>query len=145
MKKNPYLLNMLLALVLGAALLIGVILRAFVPRLILPELGIPTLTLIALIALVLEHDFLPGTKRCYPCLLLLSAVTFGLLPFAACFVGLREAGKLALIGSLLFGLLTFLYDSIRDRLSTGPAAKAAPLLSALSLYLAMQCFQGILL
>ena len=120
-------------------------LRAFVPRLILPQLSIPTLTLISLIALVLEHYVVSERQRCYPCLLLFAAVTFGLLPFAACFVGLLDAGKLALIGGLLFGLLTFLYDSVRDRLSTGPVAKAAPLFSALSLYLAMQCFAGILL
>jgi hypothetical protein len=32
---------------------------------------------------------------------------------------------------------------MEDRLSTGPAAKLAPILSALGLYLAAQCFMGI--
>ena len=32
-----------------------------------------------------------------------------------------------------------------ERLSSGPVAKAAPVLSALGLYLAAQCFAGIIL
>ena len=37
----------------------------------------------------------------------------------------------------------WLYDSVTDRLSSGPVAKAAPTVSALGLYLAAQCLMGL--
>ena len=69
-------------------------------------------------------------------------MTFGLLPFAACFVSLTEALKLALAGGVVFTAVTWLYSSLQERLSSGPAAKAAPVIGALGLYLAVQCFAG---
>ena len=41
--------------------------------------------------------------------------------------------------------VTLLYRTIQNRLSSGPAAKAAPILSALGLYLAFQAFAGMIL
>ena len=145
MKKNTYTLNTVLAAVLGAALLICVFVRTFAPRIILPELDIPMLTLISLAALVLDHYLAPGADRCYLCIPVFSALTFGLLPFAACIVSGAEAAELALIGCGVFTLMTWLFSSIQDRLSTGPAAKAAPVMSAFGLYLAVQGLMGMIL
>ena len=144
MDKKTYTLNTLLAVVLGAALLAFVLVRTFLPNFIIPELDIPNMVLISLAALVLDHYLAPGAKRCYICIPLLSALTFGLLPFAACFVGAGEALKLAVLGAVVFTCVTWLFSSMMDRLSSGPAAKLAPVLSALGLYLAVQCFMGIL-
>ena len=74
-----------------------------------------------------------------------SAEACGLLPFAACFAGAMDAVKLALVGGIIFTVMTWLYSSVQDRLSSGPAAKAAPVVSALGLYLAVQCFAGMFL
>ena len=126
-------------------MLIGVLIRTFAPRMILPELDIPNMVLISLVALVADHYLAPGAKRCYICIPVFGAITFGLLPFAACFVGVLEALKLALAGGVIFTAITWLYTTILDRLSSGPVAKAAPVVSALGLYLAVQCFAGILL
>ena len=145
MKNKTYTLNTLLAAVLSVALLICVLVHALAPRMILPQLDIPNMVLISLVALVLDHYIAPGAKRCYICIPLFAAVTFGLLPFAACFVGILEALKLALAGAVVFTLVTLLYSTIQDRLSSGPAAKAAPILSALGLYLAFQAFAGMIL
>lgn len=145
MKKNTYTLNTLLAAILGSILLVCVLVRTFAPRIILPELDIPNMVLISLIALVADHYLAPGAKRCYICIPVFSAITFGLLPFAACFVGGLEALKLGIFGGVVFTATTWLYTSVQDRLSSGPAAKAAPVVSALGLYLAVQCFAGILL
>lgn len=145
MKNKTYTLNMILAIVLGAALLVCVLVRTFAPRIILPELDIPNMVLISLLALIADHYLAPGAKRCYICIPLFGAVAFGLLPFAACFVGALEALKLALAGGVVFTATTWLYSTMQDRLSSGPAAKAAPAVSALGLYLAVQCFAGILL
>ena len=60
-------------------------------------------------------------------------------------MGALEALKLGVIGCAVFTLTTWLFSSIQDRLSSGPAAKAAPILSAVGLYLTAQCFMGILL
>jgi len=145
MKNKMYTLNTLLAAVVGIALLVCVIVRAFAPMIILPELSIPNMVLLGLLALLLDHYLAPGAKRCYICIPVLSALTFGLLPFAACFVSAMEALKLALAGGVIFTAVTWIFSSMTDRLSTGPASKAAPILSALGLYLASQCFLGILL
>ena len=145
MKKNHYFLNTALAAVLGAALLAAVLVSTFAPAMILPELDIPNLVLVSLAALLIDHYAAKGAKRCYICIPLLSALTFGLLPFAACFVSLMEALKLALVGGVVFTAVTWLFSSMTERLSSGPAAKASAFFSAVSLYMASQCFVGIFL
>lgn len=143
MKKNTYTLNTLLAVVLGVILLIAVIVRAFAPRIILPELDIPNLVLISLVTLLLDHYLAPGADRCYICVPVFSAITFGLLTFAA-YLGIQEALRAAVLGCIVFTATTWLFSSMTDRISSGPAAKAAPFVSALGLYLAVQCFMSIL-
>ena len=100
MKKNTYTLNTVLAMVLGAALLVAVLVRTFAPRIIIAELDIPNMVLISLVALVVDHYLAPDAKRCYICIPVFSAITFGLLPFAACFVGAGEALKLGVTGGI---------------------------------------------
>jgi len=145
MKNKTYTLNTLLAAVLGTALLIAIFVRTFAPRIILPELDIPNLVLVSLVALVLDHYLAPEASRCYICIPVFSGITFGLLPFAAAFVNVSEALELALAGGLVFTVVTWLFTSVQDRLSTGPAAKAAPVVSAFGLYLAIQGLMGMML
>lgn len=145
MKEKNYLLNTLLAAVVGTALLVCLLLRTFSPAIVLPELDIPNVVLLTLLALVADHYLAKGAKRCYVCVAALSALTFGLLPLAAGFVGAMDALWLALVGGITATVTVWLYGLAQDRLATGPAAKAAPILSALGLYLAVQCFAGIVL
>ena len=142
MDKKTYTLNTVLAILLGAVLLAYVLVRTFLPNFIIPNLDIPNMVLISLAALILDHYAAPGAKRCYICIPVFSALTFGLLPFAACFVGALEAVKLGLYGGIVFTATTWLFSSMIDRLSSGPAAKVAPFASALSLYLAIQALMG---
>ena len=145
MKNKTYILNTFLALVLGIYLLIAIFVRTFCPAIILPKASVPNLVLLSLIALVLDHYLAPDAKRCYICIPVLSAVAFGLLPWAACFVSGLEALKLALVGCIVFTVTTWLFTTIQDRLSSGPAAKASAFFSAVSLYMAAQCFMGMFL
>ena len=145
MKKNTYTLNTILAAVLGAALLACIFVRTFAPRIIMPELDISNLVLISLVALVLDHYLAPNADRCYVCVSVFSAITYGLLPFAAAFVGVMDALKLAVAGGVVFTVTTWLFSSIQERLSSGPAAKAAPFMSAFGLWLAAQALVGIIL
>lgn len=144
MNKKTYTLNTLLAVILGSILLIAVLVRTFAPAVILLQLDIPNMVLISLMALLIDHYAAPGAKRCYICIPVFSAITFGLLPFAACFVGALEALKLAALGGIVFTATTWLFTSAVDRIASGPAAKAAPFASAIGLYLAAQCLMGIL-
>ncbi len=145
MKQKPYFLNVVLAVLLGLILAVAVLLRSFSPALILPELNIPNMALISLLALLIDHYFAPGSKRCYFCIPIFGALCFGLLPFAAGFATAAQLWKLALVGGILFTLLTWLFSSILDRISTGPEARLAPVISAFGLYLAFQALTGILL
>lgn len=145
MKNKTYFLNTILAAVLGLILLGAVIVRTFLPLVIIPEWRIPSMVLVSLAALLADHYIAPGAKRCYICIPVFAAVTFGLLPWAAGFSLPLEALTTGILGGAVFTLTTLLFSSIQDRLSSGPAAKAAPVLSALGLYLAVQCFAGILL
>ena len=142
---KTYMLNTILAAVFGVFLLACVVARAFCPTLILPKLDIPFLVLISLVALVLDHYFVKDAKRCYICIPVLSALTFGLLPLTAFMVSVREALVLALVGGVTFTVTTLLFSQIQERLSSGPAARASALLSAVSLYMAAQCLAGIIL
>ena len=141
MNNKKYMLNTFLAYVLGVVLLVFVLVRTFAPRMILPELDIPNLVLISLVTLLLDHYLAPNAERCYICIPLVSALTFGLLAFGA-FLGIVKALELAIMGGIVFTVTTWLFSSIQERLSTGPAAKAAPVVSAFGLYLAVQALMG---
>lgn len=142
MNKKTYILNTLLAAVLGLALLTCQLVRTFAPLVIIPALDVPNLVLLSLVVLVLDHYLAPKADRCYICIPVFAALTFGLLPWAAGFATGAEALKLALLGGVAFTAITWLYTSIQDRISSGPAAKAAPVLSALGMYLACQVLMG---
>ena len=145
MKNKTYLLNTLLAAVFGTYLLVAVVIRTFCPQIILPKANIPNLVLVSLVALVLDHYFAPDAKRCYICIPAFSALPFGLLPYAGAFVNPLAALKLAAAGAVVFTVTTLLFTTIQDRLSSGPAAKASAFFSAVSLYMASQCFMGMFL
>lgn len=142
MKKTPYLLNTILAVVVGIALIAIVLVHTFLPAIIIPKVSIPNLALLSLIALVLDRYIAPGAPRCYICIPVFSALTFGLMPWAAGYISAAEIWKLALGGCAVFTATTWLFSSICDRLSSGPASKAAPVISALGLYFAVQCLSG---
>lgn len=142
MEKKTYILNSLLIAVTCVALLAMVIVRAFAPQIILPDFGVTNLVLVSLIALVLDHYLAPGAKRCYICIPVFASLTFGLLPWCAGFAAPAEALKLAVLGAVVFTAVTWIYTDMADRLSSGPAAKAAPVVSAFGLYLAVQCLMG---
>lgn len=144
MKQNHYFLNTALAVVLGIACTIAVLVRTFTPAALIPGLDIPNVVALSLVALVADHYVARGAKRCYICIPVFSAITFGLLPFCAGFVSDLEALKLAILGGAVFTATTWLFTSLQDRLSTGPIAKLAPIFSALGLYLAAQCFAGLI-
>ena len=144
MKENKYFLNTALVAVLGIAVLIAVFVRTFFPIAVIPALDIPNMTALSLLALLIDHYVVKNARRCYICVIVFSALSFGLLPFAAGFVTIVQALKLAAVGGAVFTVATLLFGSIQNRLSTGPAAKAAPILSALGLYLASQVFAGLL-
>ena len=143
MNKKTYTLNVLLTVVIGAALMAMLNARTFTPQIILPQFNVVNLVLVSLVALVADHYLAPDAKRCYICIPVFAALAFGILPFAACFVGALDALKLAVMGAVVFTVMTWVFTSVKDRLSTGPAAKAAPVISALGLYLAVQCLMGL--
>ena len=143
MKNKTYTLNTVLTAVLAAVLAVMVVLRAVSPQLILMQFDIVSITGISLIALVLDHYLAKGAKRCYICIPVFAALSFGILPFAAGMVALKYVLGLAASGAAIFTLCTFAFTSIQDRLSSGPAAKAAPIMSAFGIWLAVQAFAGI--
>ena len=143
MKNKTYTLSTVLIAVLTAVLAVMAVLRAFSPQIILPVFDIPTLTAISLAALVLDHYLAKDAKRCWICIPLFAALSFGILPFAAGMVAVKYLLGLALTGAVVFTVCTFVFTSIQDRLSSGPAAKLAPIMSALGIWLAVQAFAGI--
>ena len=143
MKNKTYTLSTVLIAVLTAVLAVMAVLRAFSPQIILPIFDIPTLTAVSLVALVLDHYLAKGAKRCWICIPIFAALSFGILPFAAGMVALSNVLGLALTGAAIFTVCTFVFTSVQDRLSSGPAARLAPIMSALGIWLAVQAFAGI--
>lgn len=145
MKNSKYLLNTVLTILVGIGLAAAVLVRTFAPIIILPKMSIPALVLISVIALVIDHYIAPKAERCYICVSVFSALSFAILPFVAGFI--TPNGMLIYFfgGSAVFTATTWLFSLLTDRLSSGPAAKLAPLLSGAGLYLASQCFMNIIL
>lgn len=143
MKNKTYTLNTVLTVVLTAVLAVMVVLRTVSPQLILMQFDIVSITGISLAALVLDHYLAPNAKRCYVCIPIFAALSFGILPFAAGMVAVKYLLGLALTGAVVFTVCTFVFTSIQDRLSSGPAAKLAPIMSAFGIWLAVQAFAGI--
>ena len=140
MKK--YMLNTFLAAVFTAVLLVMVFARAMCPVLIFPGFGVPNLVLISLIALLLDHYIVKDAPRCYICIPVFAFAAFALLPLAAGFALPGDVLALGLKGAVVFAVTTWLFSSMQERISTGPQAKFAPVMSAFGLYLASQCFMG---
>ena len=143
MKNKTYTLNTVLNVVLTAVLAVMVVLRTVSPQLILMQFDIVSITGISLAALVLDHYLAPNAKRCWICIPLFAALSFGILPWAAGMVAVKYLLGLALTGAVVFTVCTFVFTSIQDRLSSGPAAKLAPIMSAFGIWLAVQAFAGI--
>ena len=145
MKNRKYTSNVALPVVLGIFLLACVLIRTFNPMAVLPRLDVPMVVALSLVALLSAHYLAKAQEACDAVSLILAALTFGLLPYVSGFATVMEALKLALVGAIAFFVAAWLFDEMMERLSSGPAAKAAPVLSALGLYLAAQCFAGMIL
>lgn len=140
MKKNTMLVNTLLAVVLGAGLLVGMVWRTFMPYVVLPELDVNACVAITLIALVLEYYISGKQERNWAVQIVLGTVTFGGLALAA---GLPYAGiKTFIVGAVVFAVTTFLFDSMVCRLEVTTDRKCAVIPTAFVLFLACQCFMG---
>ena len=145
MKNNKYFLNTLLVGVLFSVMAVFMVLRTVQPPVILPTLNIPNMVLISLVVLLLEHYLAPGNGRCYICIPILAVLTFGLLPLMAGFACQHTFWKFGIAGGVVFTITTFLFTSMTDRIQSGPKAAAAPIACAVGLYLAAQCFAGMIL
>lgn len=143
MKKESMILNTLLAVVLGAGLLLGMVWRAFQPNVVLPDLDIPAMAALVLIALVLEYLMTGTKKRAWALQIVLAAATFLVLPWAA---DLAYAGiKMAVCGTVVFAALTWMFDFAADRLEVTADSKLAVIPTAFVMYLACQCFMGMII
>lgn len=145
MRKNVLVLPLTLTAALWLWLLACMVLRLTLPQLILPRLELTGIVLLCLIAQVAESYLAPRTRHNYLLLLLLGALTFGLLPLGAGFADWQRALMLAAAGAVALCVTTFLFASLRHRLDDGQRAPLTPLLAALCLYLAVQPLRGVLL
>ena len=145
MKKSQYFLNTVLAIVVFVACAIALLVRVWLPAAVIPVLNIPNMVLLSVIALLLEHFIAPMNPRCYICIPVFAIVTFASLPLMAGFACQHDFWKFGLVGGVVFTVVTFLFTSLTDRLLTGPKAKAALVVCSLGIYLAAQCFAGIIL
>ena len=88
MKNKTYTLNTVLTAVLAAVLAVMVVLRAVSPQLILMQFDIVSITGISLIALVLDHYLAKGAKRCWICIPIFAALSFGIWLAVQAFAGI---------------------------------------------------------
>ena len=142
MKNNLYFRNIALTVLLGLALAVCTVIRAYAPFAVLPRLDVPNMVLLSAAALATDHYLTGSSKKVTVFTFIGAAVSFAVLPWIA---GCADVWKPALVGGVIFTACAWFFETIQDRLSTGPAAKAAPLFSALGLYLASQCLMGMIL
>ena len=145
MKNNRYFLNTMLVVVLFIAGVIGMIVKIMLPDAVFPPLNIPNMVLLSVIALYLEYLIAPNNPRCYICIPIFGVLSFGILPLFAGFACQHTFWKIGLVGGIVFTLITYLFTSVTERLQTGPKARGALLFTCLGIFLAAQCFAGIIL
>lgn len=106
--QEKYTLNTALAAVVGLGCLAAVLYRVFLPAAVLPAVGLPAAAACSLLALAAEAYLSKGVpRRNWGLTLLLGALTFGLLPWAAGLTAGTEAVRFAVVGGAAFGALTF--------------------------------------
>lgn len=145
MKKNRFLLSVSLVAVLFVALAACLLVRVWLPAVIVPTLNIPNMVLLSVLALLLEHFIAGNNPRCYWAAAVFGVLSFGILPLMAGFACVHTFWKLGIIGGVVFTVTTFLFTSATERLLTGPKARLAVILTGAGIWLASQCFMGILL
>ena len=145
MKNNKYFLSTLLAGVVFVACAAALLVRVWMPAAVIPVLNIPNMVTLSVIALLIEHFLTKGNPRCYICIPVFGAITFAILPLMAGFACQHDFWKFGLVGGVVFTITTFLFTSAQERLLTGPKAKAAALITGFGIWLASQCFAGIIL
>lgn len=145
MCKKNYSLNGWLTAALGALMLVQVLAKAFRPEMLLRPLSIPGITAIVLVALLAESFQKQCEEHCLILQPILAAVAFAVLPCAAGVVVWGEAWKIAIAGGVVFAIATFVFDSIVDRIDSGITGRIALVLTSFVLFLASQCFAGMVL
>ena len=145
MRKNEYLVNILLGAVMGIVMVSFLVARLIWPVAILPARNIPNLMIASTIALVLAWYLNPGASCNWLCSALLAGLTICLFPFVAGVAEVEEVWKLVLIGGLVFLGCERMFHSMMDRLSSGPAGKLAPLSVGLVMVVMSQIFAGMIL
>lgn len=145
MKNNKFLLPAVLVAVLFAALLTCLLVRVCLPAAIIPPLNIPNMVLLSVVALLIEYFLGKRNPRCYWLTAAFGVLSFGILPLMAGFTCVHTFWKFGLIGGCVFTATTFLFTSATERLLTGPKARLAVVLTGIGIWLAAQCFAGILL
>lgn len=145
MKKNKYLLSVLFTVSLAITMLGCVLAKLVYPMVILPQWNIPNLVALSAVVLLLDHYIGRPEEKNYLALLIFACLSCALLPWATGWIVPKQMPLYGISGGLVFTATAWLFESLLERLSSGPAAKAAPVLGALGLYLAAQALQGILL
>ena len=144
MKNRTTILNTTLAAVLGVVLAVSLIAKTMCPQLILPQINIPYVAAISLVALVIT-SFANTEEGCIYCEIALAALNFGVLPMVAGMATGIAAVKLAVCGGVVFGVLDLMVNAMTKRIAMAGICKCAVIPSAFVMYLACQCFAGIVL
>ena len=144
MKNKSYFVHLSLMIVLTIALVAITLVHTFLPQFLIPKATIPNLALISAIALLMDNYVSKGAKRNYILIEIFAFASFFLLPYLAGYADIFESLKIGVVGMVIYTLFTFLFTTSADRLATGPKAKLAPVLTAIFLFLAAQCFEGMI-
>ncbi len=145
MKKKFFSFHILMSIAVALTMAVFILVNTFAPIVILPQINIPNIAALSLIVLLIEHYAIPDARHCYIGIAVLSALTFGLMPLTAGYTAGTEAVKVAVVGSVVCTVTVWLFSSMADRVSSGPKAHGAIFVSAVALWLAFQCFTGIIL
>ncbi len=139
--KKEFLLNQLLALAVAVYCLIWVLAGVFAPAAILPQMDFSMAVALSVLALAVESYLAPREKRNWVAVYVMAAVSFWVLPMAA---GMQSPVYTGAVNAAVFTVLALVFQTLRERMSSGPACKVAPVVTAGMLFLACQCLVGIL-
>ena len=144
MRKNQYLINVLHMMIVGFFCLMAIFIKTFFPYVLIPKISIPLLVLFSLIPMVLAYYMKAEGERNLLITAVLAGLTYAMFPFCSGLDTEISFVSLFLIGTIVFWLTDLCYESLEERMRTGPHYVSTPVANAFAIYLASQCFHGLL-
>lgn len=141
---KSYFKNIVFTIELLIISLVVLLVRTFFPDIMFPHISIPMMVLFVAIAeIVVYYTKVKDDGKWYFSAIL-GGIAFSVLPYAAGIAGDKSFVVLFIVGTIVYGIVDFIYLWMAKRMKGGASSLTAPAVNGLILFLASQAFMGMI-